>query len=263
VLTKYKPEVVQFTAPGVSEGAENVKIARQHATIVMAQVGSIAEAQDAMSAGVDIIIAQGTEAGGHGLRPELGTATMPLAAAVCSMVQKAGTPSDQCPLVLAAGGISDGRGVAAALSLGCDGVSMGTRFFASHQSIGRSEQKQAIVDANADSAIRTRVFDLLNNASSANPWPPPYDSAGALHNETSRAWHNRPEALEQIIQAHGSDGEVIQGYKQHSGNPSVTAVWMGQGVSDVLGIDDADAIVRRVNDEACEAIERVRGFVTQ
>jgi len=118
------------------------------------------------------------------------------------------------------------------------------------------------VDANADCAIRTRVFDLLNNTSSANPWPPPYDAAGAFHNETSRMWHTRPEALEQVLQAQGKDGELIKGYKEQSANTAVTSVWMGQGVSDVHEIDDADAIVRRVNDEACQAISRLRDLVS-
>jgi len=262
VLTKHKPDVVQFTAPGVAEGAENIKIARRHGIgCVMAQVGSIKEAEDAISAGVDVIIAQGTEAGGHGLRVELGTATLPLAAAVCSMVRSKRTTEDSGPLVLAAGGISDGRGVVAALSLGCDGVSMGTRFFASHQAMGSTQQKQAIVDASADNTIRTRVFDLLNNTASANPWPCPYDSAGALHNTTSRAWHDKPEKLDETLQAQGGGGDVITAYRG-ADDTSVAAVWMGQGVSDVREIESADAIVRRVHEEACEAIERLQGMLT-
>jgi nitronate monooxygenase len=139
--------------------------------VTMATVGTSAEARHAEQIGADVIVAQGSEAGGHVWG---NVATMPLVAAVA---QSVATP------VIAAGGIGDGRGIAAALCLGASGVWMGTRFIATQESGAHPEYKQAIVEAAESETVRSDIFDL--------GWP------GVLH----RTLRNRT-----VEMAHTADG---------------------------------------------------------
>jgi nitronate monooxygenase len=119
----------------------------------MLQVGSAEEASRAADAGVDIIVAQGVEAGGH-VRGQVGL--LPLLPTVVEAV----TPVP----VVAAGGIVDGRGLAAALALGADGVWVGTRFVASTESEAHADYKKRLLAACQADAIYTEIFHV--------GWPP-------------------------------------------------------------------------------------------
>lgn len=121
--------------------------------VVLIQVGSIEEARQAARAGVDVIIAQGVEAGGH-IRGHIGLMSLlpPLVEAVAPRP------------VIAAGGIVDGRGLAAALTLGAQGVWVGTRFVASAESEGHPDYKKRLIQASQTDAICTKVFHV--------GWPP-------------------------------------------------------------------------------------------
>jgi enoyl-[acyl-carrier protein] reductase II len=104
-------------------------------------------AQRALDAGCDVVVAQGTEAGGH-----TGTvATMPLVPLIVDALQGA------IPVV-AAGGIFDGRGLAAALALGADGVWIGTRFIATPEARATPGFKERIVEAREDGTVISRAF---------------------------------------------------------------------------------------------------------
>mmetsp|Transcript_15054 Transcript_15054/g.22146 ORF Transcript_15054/g.22146 Transcript_15054/m.22146 type:complete len:240 (-) Transcript_15054:131-850(-) len=121
VLQKHRPDVVQFFAPAVIHNFgtnNNIAIAKSYGAKVMAQIGTASEAQEAMDAGVDIIICQGSpEAGGHGVRLELGTGTLSLTSHVVAMVkQQQQQASSPAVVVLAAKGIVGGRGLAADLA---------------------------------------------------------------------------------------------------------------------------------------------------
>ena len=143
------------------------------------QVCSLAEAKDAARLGADVIVAQGSEAGGHGaarrtlftLLPEVVDAVRPIP-------------------VLAAGGVSDGRGLAAALILGAEGALVGTRLFASREALGSDALKQRILDATGDDTLRTEVFDIVRGLD----WPPGY-TGRAISNRFSRTWHGREVEL--------------------------------------------------------------------
>lgn len=147
--------------------APHVATAHAQGTLVIAQVGSVAEAAAAARAGVDAVMVQGVEAGGH-VRGT--TALSVLVPAACAAVHP--TP------VIAAGGIADGRGLAAALVLGAQAVSMGTRFLASDEAAASAGYKQRIVDASAEDTVLTSLFDL--------GWPQaPHRT---LRNRTVAAW---------------------------------------------------------------------------
>ena len=130
-------------------------VQRCHAAgiVVMLQVGSAEEASRAAAAGVDMIVAQGVEAGGH-VRGQVGL--LPLLPTVVEAV----TPVP----VVAAGGIVDGRGLAAALALGADGVWVGTRFVASTESEAHADYKKRLLAACQADAIYTEIFHV--------GWPP-------------------------------------------------------------------------------------------
>ncbi|CAN0361964.1 unnamed protein product, partial [Discosporangium mesarthrocarpum] len=108
---------------------------------VIAQVGTVADAREAVQLGASCVVAQGREAGGHGLRPELGMGTLSLAAAVVVELSSTGVP------VLAAGGIASGRCVLSVLALGCSGAALGTRYLATDEALTRAEYKEKVVDS--------------------------------------------------------------------------------------------------------------------
>src|SRR5277367_3322959 len=113
---------------------------------LICQVQNVAQAREAVEAEADVIVAQGTEAGGHGMSEPLFT-LLPQVVDTCP-----DTP------VVAAGGIADGRGFAAAMMLGAEGVLMGTRFYASEEADGHPEAKRRIVEAGSGETVRSIVF---------------------------------------------------------------------------------------------------------
>ena len=126
-----------------------VERAHSVGTKVMVQAGSVEEAAAAAAAGVDAVMVQGVEAGGH-VRGTTGLSVL-LPAAVDAV--------DPLPVV-AAGGIADGRGVVAALDMGAQAVSLGTRFLCSDESRADAGYKQRVVSASAEDTFHTKLFDL-------------------------------------------------------------------------------------------------------
>lgn len=254
VLQRHKPRVVQFFAPSIAtrhDGKTNVQVAHEHECLVLAQVGSVMEGKQALQAGADGLIAQGCEAGGHGLRRDLGNGTLALSARLVSITRDTNVP------VLAAGGIVDGRGIAAALALGCGGAVLGTRLWASKEALGHESLKEqlALPTNEPDQVIRTTVIDQIANTYSATPWPPPYDSVGMLRNETSRTWDGRPLAdLEAALV--NSDGDIASKYKKavSDGDPNVAVVYSGEGVGEIDAIEPAYDIIQRINQEATDVV---------
>ena len=249
-LETHRPSVVQFFAPAIvmRHGAQesNVQLAQRYGAKVMAQVSSVSEARQALSAGVDAIIAQGSEAGGHGIRRDLGNGTLALAARVVSI-------SGSIP-VIAAGGIVDGRGLVSALALGCDGVVLGTRLWASKESLGHDSFKVRLVAADSgDEVIRTTCVDQIVNNYSTMPWPKPYDSVGMLRNQTSLQWDSKESELQAAMMA---DALLATDYKAAvcNGNHTIAAVLCGEGVGDIDAIESVHDIIYRIDQEAREII---------
>ena len=147
------------------------------------QVQTLAQVRQALAAEVDVIVVQGQEAGGHGMDRGL-TSLLPAA-------RDAAGP-DQ--ILLAAGGIADGRGLAAALMLGADGVLMGTRFWASEEANGPASAKAAIAAAEGDRTLRSKVFDLARDAD----WPWKY-TGRVVGNAFSDRWHGDIDGLKADI----------------------------------------------------------------
>lgn len=157
---------------------------------LICQVQTRADAEVAVDAGVDVIVAQGTEAGGHGAR----RATFTLVPEVADLIAAKGSKS----LLVAAGGIADGRGLAAALMLGADGVLIGTRLWASAEALVPDGQAEAAIRASGDATIRTRSVDVVRDL----PWPEPYDIR-VLANRFTERWHNDLDGLRAAARVEG------------------------------------------------------------
>ncbi|MHA1537296.1 MAG: NAD(P)H-dependent flavin oxidoreductase, partial [Alphaproteobacteria bacterium] len=150
----------------------------QAGAAAICQVQSVAGARQAAELGADIIVAQGAEAGGHGSS----RATMALVPAIVDAV--APVP------VAAAGGIADGRGLAAALMLGAAGVLVGSRFVASNESLAHDKIKAGAVAASGDATYRGSVFDVARGID----WPEPW-TIRTLKNSYIEKWEGREADL--------------------------------------------------------------------
>src|SRR5215475_565008 len=139
---------------------------------LICQVQTVEQARQAAALGADVIVAQGTEAGGHGG----GRTTLTLVPAVVDAIA--------------------GRGLAAALALGADGVLMGTRFYASEESLAAPEAKARVVAAGGEATVRTRIFDIIRRID----WPA-HITGRALANDFARRWHQREDALGDALAA--------------------------------------------------------------
>lgn len=208
--------------------------ARAHAAgaKVLHQVTTSAEVPAALAAGVDLLIAQGTEAGGH-------SGFVPLAQLLPEVVAAAGaTP------VLAAGGIANGRGLATALAQGAAGAWIGTRFLATTEAPVSAAWKWAIVAAGASDTIHTRAFDRLWGT----PWPGA--RVRAIANRFTAEWHDHEEALET------RHAEVQQAVWQaeRENDPSLLALMAGTGVAEIDAILPAATVVEMLIAEAVEGM---------
>lgn len=196
---------------------------------LICQVQDVDQARVAHEAGADIIVAQGAEAGGHGGE----RATLPLVPAVADAV--APTP------VLAAGGIADGRGLAAALMLGAHGALIGTRFCASVEALGQEAAKQRIVAARGDQTARTRVFDIVRGYA----WPQA-NTGRALRNRFMDRWDGRENDLATALETERAAYEVAA----RDGDYDTALVWAGEAVDLITGVEGAAALVAQISAEA-------------
>jgi len=212
---------------------------RRAGAILICQCQDMAHVQDALDAGADVVVAQGAEAGGHGaLR---GTFSfVPEAADYL-----AGHSPDT--LLLAAGGIADGRGLAAALMLGADGVLVGTRFWASSEALVKQAHHQAIIESNGDDTLRTTVADIARQIA----WPRGF-TARIRRNVFTDRWHGREEALERNIAVEGP--RYRRAFSE--GDPDNTGVWFGEAAGLIHAIEPAGAIVERMGAEAVVQLAR-------
>lgn len=232
--------------------APHVERAKRAGARVFAQVGSVAEAQAAAAAGVDAIVAQGFEAGGH----VRGTTSL---VTLVPAVRQAVAPLP----VVAAGGIATGRGLVAALSLGAEAVLMGTRFVASEESRASTEYKQRIVQARAEDTVHTMLFDI--------GWP---DAAHrVIRNKAIDEWEaaGRPPSGQRpgegtVIGQMRSGGKLTDVPRYFVGTPlagfegdlDYTVLYAGESCGLVNDIKPAAAIVRDVVAEAEAVLHELR-----
>ena len=203
---------------------------------LICQVQTLALAKEAVAAGAKILIAQGAEAGGHGM--SRGTIAL-----VPEVVDAVGSDVP----VVAAGGIADGRGLAAALMLGASGVLMGTRFYATHEAAGADAAKQRIRDASGDDTQRSIVFDI----SRRNVWPAPF-TGRCLRNDHLDRWYGREMELLRCAE------EESEKYAKarSDGNFDVAAVIAGESAGLVRDVASVREVMDRTIREAATLLGR-------
>jgi len=200
---------------------------------VMYMVGAVPEALRAKAAGADVIVAQGTEAGGH-----VGwMATMALLPMVVDAVGS--TP------VLAAGGIADGRGLAAALALGAQGALLGTRFLATKESPLHPNFKRAVLDSDGHDTVLTEIPDIARS----NVWP------GAMARARRNAFIERWAGRESELRARQPEvGPALQSARR-AGDTENASLLIGQDAGLIHDIPPAGEIVERIVGEAEELLK--------
>jgi nitronate monooxygenase len=203
---------------------------RSSGALLICQVQDEAMARQALDAGADILIAQGTEAGGHGAS----RTTIDIVPAIVDLA------AGLVP-VAAAGGIGDGRGLAAMMMLGASGVLLGTRFYASQECDGAEEAKKRICAATSGNSVRGIIFDLSRN----NVWPAPFNGR-CLINDHARRWIGREVELLQNVHAVAAE----YGAAKAAGNFDIAAVIAGEAVGLIHDIPPAAEIVDRIVTEA-------------
>lgn len=213
------------------------RLVRQEGAKVIAQVTTVAEIPAALAAGVDALIAQGSEGGGH-------SGLIPLAELLPAVVAAGATP------VLAAGGIVDGHGLAAALALGAAGGWLGTRFLATPEAPISPAWKAALLTAGIGDTIHTEAFDTLWG----RPWPGA--RVRAIKNRFTAEWAGRETSLHEAreaVQAAVWDAE-------RADNPALFALMAGAGVGAIGELRPAGELVGAIVAEAEAVIARLTGF---
>jgi len=216
------------------------------ATQIWMQVGTLAEALAAASssAAPDVLVLQGQEAGGHG-RAEDGIGLFSLLPEAADTLASLG---GAIPLV-GAGGIADGRGVAAALGLGAAGIAMGTRFLASSE-IRLPKGYQDAVLGTSDGAATTVRTQLYNHLRGTYGWPAPWSPRGVWN----KTWveHKAGVPFEELQKRH--DEAAAKGDAAWGPDGRV-ATYAGASVGLVKRVEDAEAIVEEVRRDAVEIIK--------
>lgn len=214
---------------------------REAGAVLICQVQTLAHARLAREAGAEIVVAQGAEAGGHGA-----------VRATMTLVPEVRDALGPDMLVLAAGGIADGRGLAAALALGADGVLMGSRFWASAEALSHPRHREAAIAANGDATVRQRATDIARGYD----WPSEF-TARVLDNAFVQRWEHRPEAHRAAAEAErAAYGAAVQ-----AGDPDAAGVFVGEAAGLIHDAPSAREIVARTVSEAESVLKRSAALV--
>jgi nitronate monooxygenase len=228
---EHQPAAMMFSFGDPSPFTDEVRGA---GVTLIIQVTDLDEARHAVDLGADVIVAQGSEAGGYGGR----RATLPFVPMVVDLA--APTP------VLAAGGIADGRGLAAALALGAAGALLGTRFQASLEALVPVQVTKAIIDGRGADTERGRVLDIARGAG----WPARY-TARTLRNAFLDRWRDREDEL-------AGDAAAQRAYRAAAARDDldVIPVWASEAIDLITTVDSAADIVATLAAEAEHALRR-------
>lgn len=207
---------------------------------LICQVQDLEQARQAREAGADLIVAEGAEAGGHsGMR-----ATLALVPAVVDAVSP--VP------VVAAGGIADGRGLAASLMLGAQGSLIGTRFCATPEALLADEAKARIVAASGGETVHTRVFDIIRGYAWSVEHP-----GRALRNRFTQRWQGREAELAEKADAERAAYQAATRERDFD----TALVWAGEAVDLIHGIESAGDLVERISSEAESRLLQSRSLI--
>ena len=213
---------------------------------LICQVQTMAHTRTALDCGAEIIVAQGSEAGGHGAT----RATLTLVPEVADLLAH----RSPATLLVAAGGIADGRGLAASLMLGADGVMLGSRLWASSESLVHSNHQRAALASTGDGTIRQKSADIARGYD----WPEEF-TGRVLRTAFVERWHGREAEHRAAAEAARPDylAAVAEGQTDESG------VFIGEAIGLMRDVPPTAEILARVSKEAEALLRgRAREFVT-
>jgi nitronate monooxygenase len=216
------------------------KAVKDSGALLICQVQSMARAREAVDSGADIVIAQGGEAGGHaGSR-----STFTLVPEVADYLARRSPET----LLVAAGGIADGRGLAAALMLGAEGVLIGSRFLFSEEILLSPKLQDAMLEADGDATIKTRALDVVRKYD----WPREI-TGRALRNRFVNDWHGRDAEL--AVPA--TQAREFKRYTdaRDNGDPDNAGLFLGEAIGLIGDTQPAATIVERIVAEAERALK--------
>lgn len=227
---------------GLGIPANVVETCHSAGVLVASMCGKVDHARRAVDAGCDFVVAQGTEAGGHTGQ----VATLPLVPMIVDVV-------DGSVPVVAAGGIFDGRGLAAALMLGADGIWVGTRFIATPEARSVVGFKEGILSAKEDGTIVSRAFSGK--------------TMRVLKNKTTEFYEQHPEELQpfpaQLGKSYSNHTFHLGGDETSKGvDPEIEGYPAGQAVGAIHELVPAAEIVARFVAEAEHDLGRIPSFLS-
>ncbi|MFJ1459516.1 NAD(P)H-dependent flavin oxidoreductase [Nocardia sp. N2S4-5] len=233
---EYQPAAVMLSFGDPAPYAQRIHDA---GVKLVAQVTDLDEARRALDVGADLIVAQGGDAGGHAGSDAIGTMSF-----VPVVVDLAGaTP------VLAAGGIADGRGLAAALALGAAGALIGTRFEGTQEALLSAEESKALLEARGQDTESNRTLDIARGSA----WPDRYP-ARTLRNDFLDKWRGRDDELRE-------SPDAFREYRALAdrNDLAATPIWAGQGVGLVTAVEPAADLVHSLAAEAERTLHNLTG----
>lgn len=206
--------------------------------LLICQVQSRGDCMEALEAGADIVVAQGTEAGGHGAR----RATMTIVPEIADLLARESPET----LLCAAGGIADGRGLAAALALGADGVVIGTRFWAAAEALVHANVQSAGVAATGDDTLRTSATDIVRE----RYWPDRFNIR-VVRNAFTDRWHGNEDELR--ANRPPETARVFAAIEQ--GDAAFAPIIAGEALGLIDAVEPAEDIVNRMVHEAVDVLK--------
>jgi enoyl-[acyl-carrier protein] reductase II len=227
---------------GLGVPSEVVDLCHRNGVLVANMCGKVDHARRAVAAGCDLVVAQGTEAGGHTGQ----VATLPLVPQIVDAV------GDQVPVV-AAGGIVDGRGLAAALALGAEGVWVGTRFIATPEARTQAGYHDTLLATAEDGTVVSRAYTGK--------------TCRVVRNDYTRHYEEHPEELQpfplQVLRAIEDGASHLGAEEDAPADPRREFYPCGQGVGAIDEIVPAGELVRRFVAEAEEVLGRLASLAPQ
>ena len=253
VVARFKPAAVWFFAPAsVGSLAEWTREVRRACpeTRVWVQVGGVQEAEEVVrEVRPDVLVVQGTDAGGHGRAR--GAGLVSLLPEVCDAVDAMVQDEAERPVIVAAGGIVEARGVCAALALGASGVVMGTRFLAANEAVVPKGYQMEVIRARdgGQTTVRTKVWD---NARGTTGWAEAYNGRGIINMTYTDAMSGMTDdENKRLYEADMQKGD--EGWGTHAR----LCTYAGCGVGLIKEVKGAGEIVREVREGARKTMESI------
>lgn len=232
---EHEPVAVMLSFGDPAAFAEQV---RASGARLLCQVQDRDQAARALDLGADVLIAQGTEAGGHGYGPRT---TMTLVPEIADLTRRRSFDA----VVLAAGGIADGRGLAAALMLGASGALVGSRFYAAAEALSTPQARDKVTAATGDDTCRTTVYDSVR----ARQWPAGH-TMSVLTNRFTDRWHGAEDSL--ALEINSATAQFNQAVMDRDFD--IANVTIGQAAGLIDSVQPAADIITAMVEQATAAL---------